>query len=301
MENISLIDLSFSRNKLGLKTAEKLGIKLENIEVSKFYSGETIIDIRKSLDGKKVFILQTFDENVNDQIMEILLTIDALKRSSVKEIVLVIPLFPYSRQDRKTTEFEPISAKVISSMLQNSGIEKIISFDIHSNQIEGFFDIPFLKLSAIPHLTSHIIGMNYNNLVVVSPDHGGVSRARSVSQLLDCDIAIINKQRPERNKSEVKNIIGEVKGKTAIIVDDMIDTAGSLCNAAEYIIKSGASEVIAIATHPILSNNAISKIEKSSINKIIVSDSVSTKINSPRIKRISISNLVANAIKKESI
>lgn len=300
LKKLTFIDLSKKRNKLGEKVCTELGIKSIPTSINKFSSGETIVNIESSVRGQDIYLLQTFDENINDQIMEILICVDALKRASANEINLIVPLFPYSRQDRKTKSREPISAKLVANLLEQSGVNRIITFDLHASQVQGFFNIPSDNYFALPILSQHLQSEldDLKNVVIVSPDHGGVNRARKLAQTLDSPIAIIDKRRPKPNVSVVTNIIGEVSNKTAIIIDDMIDTAGSLCNAADFLISKGAKKVYAVATHPIFSGPAIERITNSSLQKVIVTDSISCenkKINE-KIEVISIDKLIARAV-----
>lgn len=300
LKKLTFIDLSKDRNKLGERVCKELGVESIPTTITKFSSGETIVNIEKSVRGQEVYLLQTFDENINDQLMEVLICVDALKRASSAEINLIVPLFPYSRQDRKTKSREPISAKLIANLFENTGIDRVITCDLHASQVQGFFNIPSDNYFALPILSDHLKeGIDdLSNVVVVSPDHGGVNRARKLAQNLDAPIAIIDKRRPKPNVSMVTNIIGEVSGKVAIIIDDMIDTAGSLCNAAEFLISKGATKVYAVATHPIFSGPAIQRISESKLEKVIVTDTISidNKEICEKIQVVSIDKLIATAV-----
>lgn len=300
LKKLTFIDLSKDRNKLGEQVCKVLGVEPIPTSINKFSSGETIVNIEKSVRGQEIYLLQTFDENINDQIMEILICVDALKRASASEINLIVPLFPYSRQDRKTKSREPISAKLVANLFENAGINRIITCDLHASQVQGFFNIPSDNYFALPILADHLKNEvnDLSNVVIVSPDHGGVNRARKLAQNLDAPIAIIDKRRPKPNVSVVTNIIGEVDGKVAIIIDDMIDTAGSLCNAAEFLVSKGAQKVYAVATHPIFSGPAIQRISDSKLEKVIVTDTISidNKEKSSKIEVVSIAKLIGRAV-----
>lgn len=300
LNKLTFIDLSKNRNKLGQKVCKALNIEPVLTNINKFSSGETIVNIEKTVRGQDIYLLQTFDENVNDQIMEILICVDALKRASANEINLIIPLFPYSRQDRKAKSREPISAKLVANLFENSGVNRVITLDLHASQVQGFFNIPSDNYFALPILSKKLASEipNLSNVVVVSPDHGGVNRARKLAQSLDSPIAIIDKRRPKPNVSVVTNIIGDVNNKVAIIIDDMIDTAGSLCNAAEFLISKGATDVYAVATHPIFSGPAITRIQNSCLRKVLVTDTISiqSKQSCDKIEVVSVDKLIARAI-----
>jgi len=277
---------------LSVKVAEQLGIKLSEASVKTFADGEIQIDIKESIRNDIIFIIQSTSTPVNDNIMELLIFVDALKRASSKEINVVMPYYGYSRQERKTKSRQPISAKLVANIIERAGVDRLITVDLHAPQIQGFFDIPTDHLTAGIIVADHLKKLfpNPEEIVIVSPDHGGVRRARKVSQTLDCSLAIIDKRRPRPNEAEIQNIIGDINGKTAIMVDDMVDTAGTLCVAADALLEKGAKEVYAVCIHGILSLDAIEKIEKSNIKKLFVTNSVERDLSkSTKIEVIDIS------------
>ena len=291
-----------SNINLARKIAEKCGLPLGDANIVRFKDGEIYARINETVRGCDVFIVQSTSEPVNENLMELLIFIDALKRASVKTINVVIPYYGYARQDRKASPREPITSKLVANLLTVAGASRILTMDLHANQIQGFFDIPVDHLQALPILAKYFIekGLSGDNVVVVSPDVGGVKRARKLSEWLDCKIAIIDKRRPKPNMSEVMNLIGEVEGKTAIFIDDMIDTAGTITNGAEAIIKRGAKEAYACCTHGILSGPAMERLEASPLKEVVVTDSINLveekKIG--KIKVLSVDLLFAEAIKR---
>jgi ribose-phosphate pyrophosphokinase len=272
--------------ELGMQIAKELSLPLAKSKVGHFADGEVSISINESVRGADVFIVQSTNSPVNDNLMELLLMIDAFKRASAGRIVAVIPYFGYARQDRKAKPRDPISAKLVADLISRAGADSVLSMDLHVSQIQGFFDIPVDHLVGVPLLAKYFkekFGKKNQDVVVVSPDLGSVTRARNFAERIDAPIAIIDKRRPKANVSEVMNIIGEVKGKTAIIVDDMVDTAGTLCNAAKAILeKGGAKEVYACATHGVLSGPAIERLSGSVIKEMLFLDT----INLPDEKKI---------------
>jgi ribose-phosphate pyrophosphokinase len=277
-----------------------LGLNLGKCEVKHFADGEIMINTLDSVRGKKVYVIQSTSNPVTESLMELLIFIDALKRASAKEITAVVPYYGYARQDRKASPREPITAKLVANLLQVAGINRIVTIDLHAPQIQGFFDVPVDELSAIPFFAKYLkqeLGKN-KDIVVVAPDHGGTTRARRLSLLLDCPIAIIDKRRPSPNVAEVMGVVGDVKGKVAILIDDIIDTGGTLIAGASKVKEFGAKKVYAVCTHGIFSNNALEKLEKSDFEKIIISDTIALpkgKI-SKKIKVISLAPMIAKAI-----
>jgi ribose-phosphate pyrophosphokinase len=263
-----------SHPDLAEKIAKELGVKLTPIADKKFANGEIYIRVEEKIRGDDVFIIQTMTEPVNDILMETLILVDALKRSSARRINLVCPQLAYSRQDRRVQSHEPITAKLVANLLTWSGIDRLITVDLHADQIQGFYDIPVDHMVGYPLIAKVLLEEKYENVVVVSPDIGGVKRATKLADLLGAQIAIIDKVRKEHNKSEVAHLIGEVKGKTAILIDDIIDTGGSIAGAADAVKKFGAKEVVVCATHALLNGDAAQKLEACGATKIMVLDSV---------------------------
>jgi ribose-phosphate pyrophosphokinase len=279
-----------------------LDIKLGKASVTKFSDGEVFVSLLENVRGSDVFILQPTCQPTNDNLMEILLLTDALKRASAGRITAAIPYFGYARQDRRPRSARvPISSKLVANMLTSAGIDRVLTVDLHADQIQGFFDIPVDNIYASPVLLKDIKTKNYPNLIIVSPDTGGVARARAFAKALNVDMAIIDKRRPKANEAEVMNIIGDINGKTCLIVDDMIDTANTLCKAAEALKKSGAISVCAYATHPVFSNNAIGRINESIIDEIVVTDTIPLCEEAkacPKIRTVTISALFAETIRR---
>lgn len=263
-----------SNKKLADDIAEYIGIPITNCEVTHFADGEININIPETVRGHKVFVIQSTCAPVNEHIMELLIMIDALKRASAREINIIMPYYGYSRQDRKAKARQPISAKLVADLLQTAGATRVLCMDLHAAQIQGFFNIPIDNFRSLPIIAEYIKNKNITNPVVVSPDHGGVARARSLADVLNAPIAIIDKTRPEPNVAEVMNIIGSVKGKTCIIIDDMIDTAGSMSAAAEALKKAGAVDLIACCTHPLLSGRAVELLKAAPISEVICTDTI---------------------------
>jgi len=278
-----------------------LGISLGCGEVKKFSDGETSVDVHQSIRGKDIFIVQSTCSPTNEHLMELLIMLDAMKRASAKRITAVIPYFGYARQDRKASPRTPITAKLVANLLAVSGADRVLTMDLHAGQIQGFFDIPVDNLYSKPVVLNYINERFLNNLCIVSPDAGGVERARAYAKPLKADLAIIDKKRERANESDVMHIIGEVAGKTCLIVDDMVDTAGTLSNGASALLEAGAKKVVACCTHAVLSGPAISRIEKSSLEEIIVTDTIPLKGDATMCKKItvlSVAPLLAEAIKR---
>ena len=293
-----------SNPRLSKEISKKLKSKLINTKIKRFADGEIYIEINENIRGNSVFVIQSTSNPANDNIMELLLCIDALRRSSAKNITAVIPYFGYARQDRKVSPRTSISAKVVSNLITNAGANRIVTVDLHAGQIQGFFDIPVDNLFTTPLFARYIKKkFKSKNLVCVSPDVGGVQRTRGLATKIKADLAIIDKRRPEPGKSQVMNIIGEVKGKNCIIVDDIIDSGGTIVNAVEALKKAGAIDVYVFITHAVLSGEAAEKIKKSKIKKLIITDTIdnSFKIkNNSKIEVISIAPLMAEAINRIS-
>ena len=293
-----------SNPRLSKEISKKLKLKLINTNIKRFADGEIYIEINENIRGNSVFVIQSTSNPANDNIMELLLCIDALRRSSAKNITAVIPYFGYARQDRKVAPRTSISAKVVSNLITNAGANRIVTVDLHAGQIQGFFDIPVDNLFTTPLFARYIKKkFKTKNLVCVSPDVGGVQRTRGLATKIKADLAIIDKRRPEPGKSEVMNIIGEVKGKNCIIVDDIIDSGGTIVNAVEALKKAGAIDVYIFITHAVLSGDAAKKIQKSKIKKLIITDTIdnTSKIkNNSKIEVISIAPLMAEAINRIS-
>ena len=293
-----------SNKLLSEKISKYLKNRLVNSSIKKFSDGEIYIEINERIRGNSIFIIQSISSPANDNLMELLLCIDALKRSSAKNITAVIPYFGYARQDRKIVPRTSISAKLVSNLITKAGADRIVTVDLHAGQIQGFFDIPVDNLFSTPIFSRHIKKkIKSKNLICVAPDVGGVERTRALGRKLDVGLAIIDKRRPAPGKSQVMNVIGNVKGKTCIIVDDIIDSGGTIVNAAEALIKRGAKEVHVYVTHGVLSGEAVEKIKKSKIKNLVVTDTInnSDKVKKSRnIEILSISNLLAEAMKRIS-
>lgn len=296
-KKVKLFALS-SNVPLAEKIAESAQIPLSKAEVFKFSDGEITVNIEESVRGHDVFIVQSTSAPANEHVMELLIMADAIKRASAKSLTVIMPYYGYSRQDRKSKSRQPITAKLIADLIEVSGIDRVISIDLHAAQIQGFFNIPIDNFPAGSLLAETFINTyDTNNVVVVSPDHGGVTRARMVANVLGAPLAIIDKRRPKPNVAEIQHIIGDVKGMKAIMIDDMIDTARTLCAGAQALIDAGASEVYAMATHPVLSGNAIELIETSALKEVLVTDTIQVDLSkSTKIKQISIGKLLGRSI-----
>ena len=293
-----------SNKNLSKKIAKYLKSKLVNSSIKKFADGEIYIEINENIRGNSVFVIQSTSNPANDNLMELLLCVDALRRSSAKNITAVIPYYGYARQDRKVVPRTSISAKVVANLITNAGASRVVTVDLHAGQIQGFFDMPVDNLFTTPLFARYIKKkLKSKKLICVSPDVGGVQRTRGLATKIKADLAIIDKRRPKPGKSKVMNIIGNVKGKTCIIVDDIIDSGGTIINAVDALKKNGATEVYVFITHAVLSGDAANKIKKSKIKKLIITDTIdnSQKIkNNNKIEVLSISSLMAEAIKRIS-
>ena len=259
-----------SHPELAKEVADLMGIELGKCTVSKFSDGEISINVWESVRGADVFIIQSTCNPVNDNLMELLIMADAMKRASAATINAVIPYYGYARQDRKAKARDPITAKLVANLLTAAGIDRVITMDLHASQIQGYFDIPVDHMIGLPTLTNYFVEKGLEDIVVVSPDHGSVKRARQMALRIDAPIAIVDKRRQEANKSEVMNVIGDVAGKNCILLDDMIDTAGTICNAAKALMDLGAKAVYACATHGVLSGPAIERLEASPIKELVL-------------------------------
>ncbi len=280
--------------------AAHLGLPLGKARVGKFSDGEVMVEILENVRGKDVFVLQSTCAPTNDNLMELMIMVDALKRASAGRITAAIPYFGYARQDRRVRSSRvAISAKVVSNMLQIAGVDRVLTMDLHADQIQGFFDIPVDNIYASPVLFADIARHTFEDPIVVSPDVGGVVRARAIAKRLECDLAIIDKRRPKANVAEVMHLIGEVDGRTCLIMDDMVDTAGTLTKAADALKAHGAKRVIAYCTHAVLSGNAIARIASSTLDELVVTDSIPLSaegIACPRIRAISCAHLLGETI-----
>lgn len=298
-DHIKLLSLS-SNLPLAHRIATAMEVELGKVSVQKFSDGEISINIEDSVRGDDVYVIQSTSSPTNDNLMELLIMIDALNRASAGSINVVIPYYGYARQDRKARSREPITAKLVANMLTVAGADRIITLDLHAAQIQGFFDIPVDHLLGAPLLAGWFLdrGICGEDVVVVSPDHGGVTRARRLSEFLRSSIAIIDKRRPRPNESKVMNIIGDIEGKTCVIIDDLIDTAGTITHAAQALIDNGATEVYASGTHAVFSGNAVERIEASPIKTMLVTDSIylPEEKRIDKIEFISVSELLAHAI-----
>ncbi|MEN9357952.1 MAG: hypothetical protein RL695_2123 [Pseudomonadota bacterium] len=286
--------------KLAADVVKPLNIALGRAVIGRFSDGEVNVDILENVRGRDVFVLQSTCQPTNDNLMELLIMVDALKRASAGRITAVIPYFGYARQDRRPRSARvAITAKVVANMLQAVGVQRVLTVDLHADQIQGFFDIPVDNIYAGPILLGDIWKQRHEDLLVVSPDIGGVVRARALAKHLESDLAIIDKRRPKANVSEVMNIIGEVKGRTCVIMDDMVDTAGTLCKAAQALKERGALKVLAYCTHPVLSGAAISRISESDLDELVVTDTIPLHEAAracPRIRQVSIGGLLAETM-----
>ncbi|MHC0551447.1 ribose-phosphate diphosphokinase [Salinicoccus sp. CNSTN-B1] len=298
--NLRLFSLK-ANEPLAREIADHIGIPLGKCQVNRFSDEEVQINIEESVRGCDVFVVQSTSQPVNEHLMELLIMIDALKRASAATINIVMPYYGYARQDRKSRSREPITAKLVANLIETAGADRVISLDLHAPQLQGFFDIPIDHLMGVPILSDYFVehkGLDFEEVVVVSPDHGGVTRARKMADRLKTPIAIIDKRRPKPNVAEVMNIVGEIEGRTAIIIDDIIDTGGTMKLAAQALLDKGAKEVYACCTHPVLSGPAISRIEESVIKELVVTNSIQMpeEKKSSKIVELSVGELMAQAI-----
>lgn len=283
---------------LAAEIAEYLGVEVSAASVKKFSDGEINVFIDESVRGVDVFVIQPTCTPINDNLMELLILIDALRRASARRITAVLPYYGYARQDRKAKARDPITAKLVANLVTAAGARRVLAVDLHAGQIQGFFDIPVDHLQAAPIISEYFLNKHMENAVVVSPDLGGVTRARALAGRLHVPLAIIDKRRPEPNKAEIMNIIGEVKGKKVIMIDDIIDTAGTITLGAEALIENGAEEVYVCCTHPVLSGAAVERLEKSHIKEVVVTNTIPLPPEKQldKIKSLSIAPLLGEAI-----
>jgi ribose-phosphate pyrophosphokinase len=289
--------------ELSQKIALRLNTSLGKISVDRFSDGETCIEVMENVRGRDVFLIQPTCQPTNDNLIELIVMIDAMRRASAKRVTAVIPYYGYSRQDRKPRSARvPITAKVVANMLTSVKVSRLLTVDLHADQIQGFFDIPIDNVYASPILLADVWQKGFENLLVVSPDVGGVVRARALAKRLgDADLAIIDKRRPKANVSEVMNIIGEVEGKNCVLVDDLVDTAGTLCKAAKALKEHGAVSVSAYCTHPVLSGNAVENISNSMLDELVVTDTIplsDAAHHCKRIRQVSIATMLAETIRR---
>ena len=294
-----------SNTPLAQRVVNELRIDLGRADVGRFSDGEVNVEIHENVRGCDAFVLQSTCAPTNDNIMELVIMADAIRRASAHRVTAVIPYYGYARQDRRPRSARvPISAKVVADMLDSVGIDRILTVDLHADQIQGFFDMPVDNVYGSPVLVDHIATRNYENPIVVSPDVGGVVRARAIAkQIDDLDLAIIDKRRPQANDTRVMNVIGDVRGKTCILVDDIVDTAGTLCTAAEALKEQGAIRVVAYITHPVLSGPAVRRITDSEIDEMVVTDTIPLSEDAARCERIqqlSLDRLLAESIRRVS-
>jgi len=290
--------------RLAEDVVRHLNIHLGRATVGRFSDGEVMVEILENVRGKDVFVLQSTCTPTNDNLMEIMLMVDALRRASAGRITAAIPYFGYARQDRRVRSARvPITARVVADMLTVVGVNRVLTMDLHSDQIQGFFDIPVDNIYSTPILLGEIWKQNYENLIVVSPDVGGVVRARAVAKRLDCDLAIIDKRRPKPNVAKVMHIIGDVRDRTCIIMDDLVDTANTLCEAAAALKAHGARRVVAYITHPVLSGSAVERINHSQLDELVVTDTIPLRDDArqcPRIRVLTVAELLAETIRRIS-
>jgi ribose-phosphate pyrophosphokinase len=289
---------------LASAVSKDLGLALGRAQVGRFSDGEVMVELLENVRGRDVFVLQSTCAPTNDNLMELMIMVDALRRASAGRITAAIPYFGYARQDRRPRSARvAISARLVANMLSSAGVDRVLTMDLHSDQIQGFFDIPVDNIYATPVLLKHLKLQNHPDLVVVSPDVGGVVRARAIAKQLCCDLAIIDKRRPRPNVAEVMHIIGEIEGRTCVIMDDMVDTANTLCQAAAALKERGAAKVLAYATHPVLSGPAIERISRSHLDQLVVTDTIplsSAAEACDRILQLSCAELLAETIRRIS-
>jgi len=289
---------------LAAAVAKNLGISLGRVNVGRFSDGEVMVELLENVRGKDVFVLQSTCAPTNDNLMELMIMVDALRRASAGRITAAIPYFGYARQDRRPRSARvAISARLVANMLSSAGVDRVLTMDLHSDQIQGFFDIPVDNIYATPVLLGHLRQQKHKDLIVVSPDVGGVVRARAIAKQLHCDLAIIDKRRPAPNVAEVMHIIGDIEGRACVIMDDMVDTANTLCQAAAALKERGAAKVFAYATHPVLSGPAIERISRSHLDQLVVTDTIplsSAALACDRILQLSCADLLAETIRRIS-
>lgn len=298
MPNIIKIFSGNAHRKMAEEISDCLSLPLSKADVKKFSDGEIFVEVKENVRGADVFVVQPTCTPVNDNLMELVIMVDALRRASARRITAVVPYYGYARQDRKVAPRVPISAKVVAEMFMAVGVRRVLCMDLHAGQIQGFFNIPVDHLYAAPVLLDHI-KKEFSDAIMVSPDAGGVERTRAFAKRLNCGLAIIDKRRDKPNESEAMHVIGDVKGKTAILLDDMVDTAGTLCNGADTLLQEGAKEVHACCSHPVLSGPAVERITESVIKSLVVTNSIplnGAASQCDKIKVLSVSELLADAI-----
>lgn len=283
---------------------DRLGIPMGDATVSKFSDGEITVELNENVRGRDVFVVQPTCAPTNDNLMELIVMVDGLRRASAGRITAVVPYFGYARQDRRVRSARvPITAKVVADMMVGSGVDRVLTVDLHAEQIQGFFDVPVDNVYGSPVLLDDIYKQNYEDLIVVSPDIGGVVRARALAKQLNTELAIIDKRRPKANVAEIMNLIGDVEGRTCLLIDDMVDTAGTLCGAAKALKGFGAKKVVAYCTHPVLSGRALENITNSVLDELIVADSIPLSDNAKncgRIRQLTLSTMLAEAVRRLS-
>ncbi len=300
MPNIIKVFSGNAHREMANEIAEHLHLPLSEAEVKKFSDGEIFVEVKENVRGTDVFVVQPTCTPVNDNLMELVIMVDALRRASARRITAVVPYYGYARQDRKVAPRVPISAKVVAEMFMAVGVRRVLCMDLHAGQIQGFFNIPVDHLYAAPVILEHI-SANFNDVIMVSPDAGGVERTRAFAKRLNAELAIIDKRRDRPNECEAMHVIGDVKGKTAILLDDMVDTAGTLCSAATTLLENGAKEVHACCSHPVLSGPAVERLTNSDIKTLVVTNSIplnEVALGCEKIKVLSVSSLLAEAIKR---
>jgi ribose-phosphate pyrophosphokinase len=289
---------------LAHEIATSLGVELGQVAVGRFSDGEVTVEIRQNVRARDVFVMQPTCNPTNENLMELLMMVDAIKRASARRITAVIPYYGYARQDRRPRSTRvPISAKVVANLLETVGVERVLTMDLHADQIQGFFDIPVDNIYASPVLLSDLKSKAYRDLVVISPDVGGVVRARALAKQLGCDLAIIDKRRPAANVAEVMHVIGEIEGRNCVIMDDMIDTAGTLVKAADVLKERGAKRVFAYCTHPVFSGTAVDRIAKSKLDEVVITNTIpmsEAAKTCPKIRQLSVAFLFAETIRRIS-
>ena len=290
--------------QLAQRITEHLGIPMGDATVGKFSDGEVTVELNENVRGRDVFVVQSTCAPTNDNLIELIVMVDALRRASAGRITAVVPYFGYARQDRRVRSARvPITAKVVADMMVGAGVDRVLTVDLHAEQIQGFFDVPVDNVYGSPVLLDDITAQGHEDLIVVSPDIGGVVRARAVAKQLNVDLAIVDKRRPKANVAEVMNLIGDVEGRTCLLVDDMVDTAGTLCGAAKALKEFGAKKVIAYCTHPVLSGKALENINGSVLDEMVVTDSIPLSddlLNCDRIRQLTLSKMLAEAVRRLS-
>ena len=293
-----------ANRELANQIVDRLGIPMGDATVSKFSDGEITVELNENVRGRDVFVVQPTCAPTNDNLMELIVMVDGLRRASAGRITAVVPYFGYARQDRRVRSARvPITAKVVADMMVGAGVDRVLTVDLHAEQIQGFFDVPVDNVYGTPLLLDDICKQNYENLIVVSPDIGGVVRARALAKQLDTELAIIDKRRPKANVAEVMNLIGDVEDRTCLLIDDMVDTAGTLCGAAKALKSFGANKVVAYCTHPVLSGKALENITNSVLDELVVADSIPLSDNAKncgRIRQLTLSAMLAEAVRRLS-